>query len=387
MGSAVQLSLRLGRILGIPIYLHVSLLLIIPLFAFVIANSTAAPLGLLPLGFGRVTFPGMDPLGTSLLRFVLGMIVSVVLFASILLHEIGHSIVAVRHGVSISRITLWIFGGVSSMEDIPREPRLEERIALMGPVTSGILGGVFLGAYLLTGPTTGEPLGKGVATSFSILGTYNLSLAAFNLIPAFPMDGGRVLRAAFAKRMDFVRATDRAAEVGKAFALVFGFVGVVVGLNIWLLVIAFFIYMAATEEQRATRVTVSLEGVPVSDLMDTRLITVDPSMSVRELLERMMHEKQTGFPVVQDGKVIGVVSLKHTEKVAPGAQGVTRVDQVMDRNVVTLRPTSDAVEALRALGKGNAERALVMEGDRLVGTLTMADLSRAVAIMGQRRAS
>ncbi len=372
----MKASLRLGRLFGIPIYLHVSLLLLVPLLAYVFASAKNKILGF-PLGFGGL---GLE----ANMAVLLGSIAALLLLLSILLHEVGHSVVAMRHGVPISRITLWIFGGVSSMEETPRQPRLEESIALMGPGVSGGLGVLFLalrGAASLFSFQGSE----GITTLLGIMGIYNFFLGAFNLIPAFPMDGGRVLRAALARRIGFVRATDRAASVGKAFALAFAIVGIFG--NFWLILLALFLYMAAAEEEKATHLTVSLEGVSVGEVMNPHTETLAADATVAEFLDRALREQRTGYPVVRDGQVVGVVSVDDTEGVPREAQEATRVFQIMSREFPVFQSNAEAVEAFRAMSRTKANRAVVMEGGHLAGELTVGDIMRAVHILAQRRAA
>ncbi|HPJ30072.1 MAG TPA: site-2 protease family protein, partial [Methanothrix sp.] len=236
-------ALQIGRIAGIPIRLHVTFLLIIPFVAYVFSTFTqSTSLSL----FGEVRqfaygFGAVEPFAT---RLSYSLAFSLLLFLCVALHELGHSFVAMRYGIKIRSITLYIFGGVASMEDIPRDPGMEARMAVAGPSVSGIIGVgctllSFQSALLLGG---GHPL----TTLLWTLGLINIVLMVFNLLPAFPMDGGRVLRAWFASRMPYVEATRRAANIGKFFAVLMFFLGLFGG-GILLVVIAFFIYIAASD--------------------------------------------------------------------------------------------------------------------------------------------
>ncbi len=251
-------SLRIGTLLGIPIYLHVSFLIILPLFAWFFGFQETSVLGL-TLGFGGLDLSSLSPGLATAVRFLMGVVAATLFFGAVLLHELGHSAVALRYGTRIRAISLMIFGGVSQMEEIPREPGREFNVAIAGPLTSFATGAVAFG--ILQIPPLGSPDLAVVGILVSILAFYNLLLGAFNLIPAFPMDGGRVLRSMLARRMSYLNATETAAGVGKAFAIFFGIFGLF--FSPWLILIALFVYLGAGEEERLTRMTVTLEGVTV----------------------------------------------------------------------------------------------------------------------------
>ncbi|HVO77382.1 MAG TPA: site-2 protease family protein, partial [Methanomassiliicoccales archaeon] len=205
-------SLRIGKLFGIPIYLHISLLLILPLFAFVFAY-TSVTVFIFPLGYNNLPIDDIS-------KIILGTVAAIVFFISVLVHELAHSVVAVRRGYKISGITLLIFGGVSQIEAEPEEAKGEAWMAFVGPLTSIIIGLVFTALFVLVNGLSSSIFVQAIAITLSIIGFYNILLGFFNLIPAFPMDGGRVLRAELAKRMDFLKATQISVSVGKYLAIV-----------------------------------------------------------------------------------------------------------------------------------------------------------------------
>jgi len=188
-----------------------------------------------------------------------GLSVAVLLFTCVLLHELGHSYVAKKHGTNIQGITLFLFGGVSSLEDIPRNPKVEFKMALAGPSISLLIGSILIIFYELL--KIDIPVSNPYLRLVWLIGYINIVLFIFNLIPAFPMDGGRVLRAVLAGRMTYIKATRTAANVGKMFAIFMGIFGLIIPGGLWFILIAFFIYIGASEEEKSTQVSVSLEGV------------------------------------------------------------------------------------------------------------------------------
>ena len=207
----MKFALKIGSVMGIPIRLHITFLLILPIFAYIFAIN--------PYPYG---FQGVEPAAT---KYALSTLTAILLFASILLHELAHSYLALRYGVKIESITLFLFGGVSSMEEMPRDPGQEAKMAFAGPLTSLIIGAVCIFVYgNIIAPNTALSENP-VFLTIWILGAMNIVLGIFNLLPAFPMDGGRVLRAFYAKRMSYVKATQSAAAVGKFFAILMAIFG------------------------------------------------------------------------------------------------------------------------------------------------------------------
>ncbi len=372
-------AFSIGKIAGIPIRLHITFLAIIPFVAISFANiSGSLPVDSVTL-FGEVYelsygFSSVEP---TMARWAYSFAFSILLFACVALHELGHSFVAMRYGIKIRSITLYIFGGVASMEDIPRDPGMEARMAVAGPSVSGIIG---VGCTLLSLQSaillgTSHPL----TTLLWTLGVINIVLMVFNLLPAFPMDGGRVLRAWFASRMAYVEATRRAANIGKFFAILMFFLGLFGG-GILLVVIAIFIYIAASDEERSTAIVVPLEGVKVRDIMSVDLKTVSPETSLPEIINLMFREKHRGYPVTVDGKLAGIVTISDVQKVSEEKRETTTVGEIMVKAIYVIEPNADAAEAMKKMMERQIRRLPVMEDGRLVGIVSRSDLLRAIEI-------
>lgn len=366
-------SFRVGRILGIPIYLHLTFLLILPLFAYIFS---APPQDTRVLGI-PMSFRGLE--ADLWVKYAFGTLAAVLFFVAILAHELAHSYVALRYGVRIRGITLMIFGGVSSMEELPRKPSQEWRMALAGPLTSLGIGVAAYGSMLAlqrAGP--GSVLLEGAVILLGLMAVYNVLLAGFNLIPAFPMDGGRLLRAFYASRMPYIEATRKAARIGRYFAIGMGVFGIFY--NFWFILIALFVYIGATEEEQATTIHESLQGLTVRQLMTSVVEVVHPDTTVQQLHELMLSTRHMGFPVV-DGGLVGIVTLSDTHKVPRDRLHLARVKDIMTREVVTVPPDMEAARALALMTERRIGRLVVVEGGKMVGIVTRKDFLRAVEVM------
>ncbi|MDI6888499.1 MAG: CBS domain-containing protein [Methanocellales archaeon] len=358
----MKTSIQIGKIMGIPIKLHITFLLILPVFALVFASSPA------PYGFVEVE--------STIVRYAFGTLAAVALFACVLLHELGHSYVAMKYGTKIRSITLLLFGGVASMEEVPRDPKIELKMAMSGPGVSFALGVAFLLIYLLLKPIWAE---SPVTQLVFVLGLLNVILCGFNLIPAFPMDGGRILRAYLARQMPYMEATRKAVYIGKTFAFAMGVFGFLI-LSPILILIAFFVYIGASEEEKTTEITVTLEGVKVRDIMTKNVISVPPTMTVSELAELMFMEKHMGYPVV-DGRLRGVVTFSDVRQVPIEQRGKTLVGDVMTKKIISVAPDDDAINALKMMSQRNIGRVLVMEDGAMVGIVSRTDLIRSIQLL------
>jgi CBS domain-containing protein len=267
------------------------------------------------------------------------------------------------------------------MEDIPRDSRLEFQMAIAGPGISGLLGLVAMALYgqlsLLLGVDHPMPI------LLWTLGSMNLILMTFNLLPAFPMDGGRVLRAWFAARMPYVTATRRAAGVGKLFAIIMIFLGLL-SRDIPLIIIGGFIYIGASEEEQGTVISVSLEGVNVRRIMSSNLRTVPPDMTLRDLMNLMFYEKHRGFPVVENEALAGIITITDLLKVPDGLRDTTSVGDVMTRKIYVIGPEEEASSAMRKMNEHKIRRLPVLEDGRLVGIISREDLVRAIELCSER---
>jgi Zn-dependent protease/CBS domain-containing protein len=360
-------SLQLGKIMGIPVRLHWSFLVVILYVAWAFSTFSS------PI-FGRTYgFAGIDS-GNLRWSFSLGF--AILLFVCVGLHELGHSYVARKSGVAIRSITLYFFGGVAAMDEIPRNPGLELKMAIAGPAVSGIIGLMCaVLANLASVPDDRNP----VAITLWTLAVMNLILMVFNLLPAFPMDGGRVLRAWFATRMPYITATRMAASVGKMFAIFMLVIGLF-SFNFLLLFVAFFVYMGASEEEKATAINISLEGILVKDIMSSQVRTVTPQMTMQELKELMFQEKHRGYPVMEGETLQGIVTIADLQSVPAEDRPKTSVGQVMTRKLYLIAPKEESAMAMKMMNELGIRRLPVIDEGRLVGIVSREDLVRAIEL-------
>jgi Zn-dependent protease/CBS domain-containing protein len=365
---------RIGSAFDIPVRLNWSFLVVLPFFAAFIAWDITALTEIINQVFATAIDPAQ--LSQGALPLALGLASALGLFAGVLLHEFGHSLVALRYGYEIESITLWLLGGVASFEEFPENWRHELVIAVAGPVVSVLVG---VGSYAVF---LGLPAGLDPARFvFGYLAVLNVVLAVFNLLPAFPMDGGRILRALLARNQSRAQATQQAAAVGKAFAFGLALLGLFA--NFFLILLAFFIYIAASSEAQQTSLKAAFEGVTVRDVMTPadRLMTVDRDASVADLLNRMFEERHTGYPVVHNGALVGMVTLDDASDIKEVERDAYRVEDVMDTEVPTIGPGADAMEAFERMQEHGVGRLPVVDDGDIVGIISRTDLMRAFDIV------
>ncbi|ESS09762.1 MAG: Zn-dependent protease [uncultured archaeon A07HN63] len=373
-------GLRLGRVFDIPIQLNWTFLLILPIFAWVIGSDIDRLTGLVnDLLGGSIA---ADPLTAGLTPWLLGSAAAAGLFVGVLLHEFGHSLVAMRYGVEIESITLWLLGGVANFKTIPEDWRQEFSIAIAGPVVSVMVGVLSFVAFLVLPPSL-----DAVRFVVGYLALMNVGLAAFNMLPGFPMDGGRVLRALLARTRPHARATKIASEVGKTFAFVLGMLGLFAFSPIMIL-LAFFIYIAASGEAQQSAIKSAFQDVTVGDIMtpERDLLVADPKTTISDLMTRMLTERHTGYPVVDSrGALIGMVTLDDARSVGEVERDAYTVEDVMQRDVQTITPDADAFTALQRIQDGDIGRLPVVDaaGD-LVGIVSKNDLMTAFNVIQSR---
>ena len=366
---------RIGSAFGIPIQVDLTFLIVLPLFAWIIGSQVElwvtqlSSLWGVSLDAARLTAGAMP--------WLLGVTAAVGLFVGVVLHELGHSLVARRYGIPIESITLWIFGGIAQLSDIPEDWRKELFIALAGPAVSIVIGAVCYVAFLLFPPGL-----DALRFVVGYLALMNLVLAAFNLLPGFPMDGGRVLRALLARTRPFARATQIAAEVGKGFALLLGLLGLL-QFNLILIGIAFFIYIGAAGEAQQTVMKAAFEGVTARDVMTPadRVESVSPDTTVEELVDLMFRQRHTGYPVMDGGEVIGLVTLEDARDVRPVEREAFRVEEIMTTDLATIEADADAMSAFTRMQRNGIGRLLVTDGGEFVGLITRSDLMTAFTVI------
>ncbi|MEN6610135.1 MAG: CBS domain-containing protein [Methanoregulaceae archaeon] len=382
-------SFRIGRLFGIPLLIHFTFLIVIVIFAWIIGAQIEYTVSMLTDIFNTVgTAVGLNQvvIDTSLIEsgimpYVFGVIVSLGLFFGVFVHELAHSLVARRNGIRIRSITLLLFGGVTTMEeDSLPDPKVELPVAIVGPITSFLFGLLCCAlVYAVPLAVTDAPLAGALVFILAYLGVLNIILFLFNLLPAFPMDGGRVLRAFLAARMPLHTATKIAANVGKVFAVIFGITGVVF-LNPFLLIIAFFIWIGADSEATAMQYTHNLENVTLGDIMTPMVHTVPPTMPVHTVIDQMYASKHLGFPVVDKGTIIGMITVADVHRVSSIDRDAMQVRDVMSRNPLTMPPESPVVDALRLMSANDVGRIPVVKDGQIVGIVTRTDILKVIQL-------
>lgn len=358
-------SLRMGRIAGIEIGIHYTWLL-----AFVLISLSLAQ------GFFPQAYPGWNP-GTY---WVTGILAALLLFVSVLLHELAHSLVAQARGLPVQSITLFIFGGVSNIGEEAEKPSVEFVIAIVGPLTSLALAGIFWGAL----QAIGKPE-SALAAMLYYLFLINALLAAFNILPGFPLDGGRVLRSIlWSTTGSLTKATNIAATVGRlfgwalialgAFRLLTGdFLG-----GLWIAFIGWFLSSAADASRRDVTLREHLRGVPVREVMDPNTETVSPQTSVEEVIRSIfLQDRRHAVPVCQNDRLVGIVTLSDVKVVPQPKWSQTSVAEIMTRQpLYRVTPEDDLNSAMRLLTQHDINQVVVLHEERLVGLLNHADIIR-----------
>jgi len=355
-------AIVIGRIYGIPVKIHFTFLLIIPFIAWVLGSN-----------FYLIAERAGIPLGNLLLNpYVSGLIMALALFISVLLHELAHSLVAQKHGIVINNITLMLFGGVAHLEEEGLEdPKKEVLIAMVGPLTSLLIGAVLL----ITISIYSFQFFPDLRVMGIYLGQINIFLAFFNLIPAFPTDGGRILRSLLARRSSYLDATRIATTVGQIFAFLFVLLGFLLG-NFILIFIAVFIFIGASQEYQQTLHRLTLTEFKVKDLMTKDVSIIDEDATVEDLIQRILTELHSGYPVFSDGNLKGCVTIGDTSKVDPEKRNEYRVKDIMSRDIKKVSPEDNVYQVLKKLSGYDIGRLMVFENGNLVGIITRSDIMK-----------
>lgn len=355
---------RLGKVRGIEIHIDASWLIIFVLVTWTLAGNY---------------FPEQNPNAPLLLNWVLAIIASLLFFASVLAHELSHSLVAINQGEKVHNITLFIFGGVAQIGDEPDKPLKEFLIAFVGPLTSIAIGILSYATWLLLKESS-----LPFASIFHYLGFINIALACFNLIPGFPLDGGRILRAIIWGITNNMHLATRVASFsGKvvAFLLIFSgiwfiFTGLTLN-GIWMIFIGWFLYNAATSSYRHLMVKDALNQVSVSDLMITNFDTVSPGMSIQELVDNyILRQRDRSFLVIEDGLVKGIVCLHDVKSIPRERWPATTIADIMipQGQLERVSPNDDASVALNKLTSKNIHQVPVVQDNRVLGILRRNDI-------------
>lgn len=353
------------NLVGIPLSLDPSFALVLPLFAWLIASQVPAYAELLgALGLeidGAALAAGATP-------YLLGLTAALGLFASVVVHELGHALTARLYGVATRGITLWFLGGVAQLEDMPRQRGAEAVVAIVGPITSAAIGALLaslLGAVRLP---------DGVTFVVAYLAITNVALALFNLLPALPLDGGRVLRSLLALALPRERATALAGGVSQLLAVALGVYGFL-SLNLLLMAVAFFVYNAGRAEVQAERLRSAFAGRSVREYMSLDPITIDVGMPLERFLALKAWKRHPCYPVTDlDGRLLGIARIADAEAAEPG----TPLRTIL-RSAETVAPDDEMERAVAALAGSEVGRLVVVDASqRVVGILAKTDVVRAL---------
>jgi Zn-dependent protease/CBS domain-containing protein len=352
---------KLARIAGIDVYMHATFLLLIGWVAF--SHWTEQQ---------------------SWSAVLSGVFFILLLFVFVVMHEYGHALTARKYGIKTRDITLYPIGGVARLERMPEKPIEELWVALAGPAVNVVIAGGLFGYLILT--RTFEPLtGLTISTGSLVerLMIVNLWLVGFNLIPAFPMDGGRVLRALLGLRLEYVQATQIAASVGQGFAFLFGFIGLFT--NPFLVFIALFVWMGAAQEASMVQMKYSLSGIPVTRAMLTDFQTLTPRDTLARVVGLILAGSQHDFPVIQDDRVVGILDRDTFMKALSEHGQSMPVVEVMRRDITEIDSHEMVEAALRRLQENGSKTLPVTHNGQLVGLVTSENITEYLMIRSATR--
>lgn len=360
-------AFRLFRLRGIDVYIHVTF-----------------PLILLWAGL----FYGWLQ-GRGLSGAVFGVVVTLLLFVIVLLHEFGHGLAAQAYGVEVKRIVLLPLGGVAQLGRIPEKPMQEFVIAIAGPMVNFVLAVVMLPLAVVFLPELsdlglrnalrqfGQLTGSAI---YQYLFVSNIFLAVFNLVPAFPLDGGRVLRALLAARMDYAKATRIAVWIGQSLAWGLGLWGFASG-NLFSILIALFIYMGAGAEGQMIALRVALNGLVVEQAYSRQAMTVTPQQTVGDAAQLVLQSFQSNFAVCENGELVGVLPYGRLVEALEKQGRATVIGEVMEREAVSVRPQDKLFQVQEQMMLHNREALPVAEAGRYLGLISRGDIAEAVRLL------
>ena len=370
-------SIPIGKAFGISLRLHYSWFFIFVLITWALAASY---------------FPTTYPTWSLALKIGAGVLTSILFFGSVLFHELMHSLVSIHQGTEIKSITLFFLGGVSEMTSEPKTAGDEFRMAAAGPFSSLILGGLFMGVYLSLRGINGQAAQFGAAVSM-YLGVINILLGVFNLIPGFPLDGGRVLRSLIWWRSrNLQRATQIASNVGRAIGFIFILGGIWWALTgnlfngIWLVLIGWFLETAASGSYRQTLIQEMLKGHTASEVMSQECTVVPPDITVEHLVnEHILGSGRRCFPVVSEGRTEGLITLGNVRSIPREARKTTRVREVMTplNQVKSVSPNEDLARILQILSENDINQVPVIWENKVVGIVARDNLINFINIRNE----
>jgi Zn-dependent protease/predicted transcriptional regulator len=368
-GGLMKHSWKVARISGIDIKIDSSWIVIFLLFAF---------------SLSAFYFPQSFEVSNYVYYWVLGILTSLLVFTSVLAHELAHSLIAIKQGEKVEDITLFILGGVARISEEPGTPQKEFLMSLVGPVSSFALAIVFLLLSILIAPVS-----KPIQVAASYLALINAVLGGFNLLPGFPMDGGRVLRAiVWRATKDLKKATRVASLVGQGIAFLMILIGILQSFRgnlggLWLVLIGLFLRNASVQGYSQVLLKSSLEGLKASDLMSKDFIAVEPDLSVETLVrDRLLKNRERVFLVMQEGQLAGLVCLEDIKKFPRERWPELRVKDIMTPagKIISVSPEATGNEVLNNLAKSNVNQVPVLDKGQVLGIICRTDLLRIMQI-------
>jgi Zn-dependent protease/predicted transcriptional regulator len=364
----VRSSIRLGRVFGIEIGLHYSWFLIALLIVMSLSSQFQA---------------SHAEWGLNVI-WALSILTAILFFVALLAHEMSHALVARARGLNTKAITLFALGGVAQIEKEPEDAKTEFLVGIVGPFSSAVIGLVSLGIAWAVGWRIGATPETPLLAMFVWLGYINLSLAAFNMIPGYPLDGGRILRSIlWMFSHDVVRATKMASNVGKVIALLFIALGIFrffggAGFGgLWIAFIGWFLLQAATASATSVTITAGLKGVQVSDVMTSDCVTLDGNMNVEQFVEAyLLRSGKRCFVVQQNGEVAGLVTAHEIKELDRARWPYTTLSDIMRPldELHTVAPSTSVMEALETMGRDDVNQLPVVSGSHLDGIITRANV-------------
>jgi len=352
-------SFPVGKLFNIPIRVHYTFLLLL-VFIWYVESTILGP----EAGFHSVIFWAL-------------------IFICVLFHEFAHSLVAKSYGLTVTSIVLLPIGGVSQITEIPRDPIKEVGITIAGPVSNFVIAGFLL----LLGKSFDSSLQFSeisLQSGNTIIDLFwaNIMLGLFNIIPAYPMDGGRILRGVLAMKKEYLEATRLAADVGKLFAI--GFIIAGFFYNWWLILIGIFVFSGASSEAEAAVLSSKLEKITVDELMITDFKTISPDEPLTAVVEKSLHTFQNDFPVVRDGEFVGVLTRTDVIESLHHRLHETKVAEITRKNFPTIVPDESAAEALAAMRTLHVTIAPVEKDGTLMGIITIEKLLEASDVYNEK---
>jgi Zn-dependent protease/predicted transcriptional regulator len=352
-------SFPVGKLFGIPIRVHYTFLILLAFIWYVESSVLGAEAGLHSVIFWAL------------------------IFACVLLHELGHSLVGQSYGLTIASIILLPIGGVSQIAEIPRDPIKEVTITVAGPAVNFLIAGILLLFGKMADPSL-QFSEISLQTGSMVVDLFwaNIMLGIFNIVPAYPMDGGRILRGIIAMRREYADATRLAADVGKLFAI--GFIIAGFFFNWWLILIGIFVFSGATSEAEATALSSNLEKFRVSELMITDYGVISPDEPLTAVVEKSLHTFQNDFPVLENGKFVGILTRSSVIESLHHRLHDRRVGDIAKKNFPTILPEATAAEALTAMRNARVTVAPVERDGILHGIITMEKLLEASDVLNDK---